>query len=51
MKYGTKVVVGNGSGTFCAWFLEWIDEVHMKCVNKFGGICIVDQADIEQVFV
>lgn len=51
MKQGSKLVVSNGQGTFIAYFLEWLDDTHIKALNRFGGLCVVDQADVEEFFV
>lgn len=51
MRNGTKMIVSSGCGSYVAYFLEWLDDTHIKALNRFGGFCVVDQADIEQFFV
>ena len=51
MAYGTKLIVGNGSGNFCAWFLGWIDDTHISCINKFGNVISISQNDVLEYFV
>ena len=52
MKYGSKLLVANGSGSFSCWFLSWIGASDkMYCLSRFGAQIIVDSKDVEQFFV
>lgn len=51
MKNGTKLIVSSGQGNFTAFFLEWLDDTHIKSINRFGGIVIIEQSSIEEFFV
>lgn len=51
MKNGTKLIVSNGQGTYTAFFIEWLDDTHIKAINRFGGIVIIDQSSVEDFFV
>jgi len=52
MKYGSRLVVSSGEGSFCAYFIEWIGSSDkMKCLNKLGKIVILSQHDVLEIFV
>ena len=51
MKEGTKLVVSSGQGSFVAFFLSWADDTYINAINRFGGLLIINQNDVEEFFV
>lgn len=50
MSHGTCLLVSAGMSDYKCWFLQWIDNDHMLCLNRCGKQITVSQFDVLTIY-
>lgn len=50
MSQGTCLLVSAGMSDYKCWFLNWLDDTHMLCLNRCGKYVKVSQCDVLEIY-
>lgn len=51
MSYGTCLLVSAGMSEYKCWFISYVDDTHMLCLNRCGKQITVADCDVLETYL